>query len=176
MEMAEGIADAKEQFEKQGINLHNIVISEKGSQVVVESVQAQLKDLPHDELVGHLNTMKKYCKTDLAQRVLVTDYGAYSVLVKLTQFSEKVNVLKALIVVMDYTNPDHLETQEINLLNSLLLEHGVGEVLLFWILSSFAGVRCEANRVQFVTSGILDKLEMVIKVGEREDVIRVCRI
>ena len=30
MEMAEGIADAKEQFEKQGINLHNIVISEKG--------------------------------------------------------------------------------------------------------------------------------------------------
>ena len=175
MEMAEAIADAMEQFEKQGINLHNIVISEKGSQAVVESVQAQLKDLPHDELVGHLNTMKKYCKTDLAQRVLVTDYGAYSVLVKLTQSSEKVNVLKTLIVVMD-TNPDHLETQEINLLNSLLLEHGVGEVLLFWILSSFAGVRCEANRVQFVTSGILDKLEMVIKVGEREDVIRVCRI
>ena len=48
--MAE-IADAKKQFEKQGINLHNIVISEKGSQAVVESVQAQLKDLPHDELV-----------------------------------------------------------------------------------------------------------------------------
>ena len=58
MEMAEAIADAMmEQFEKQGINLHNIVISEKGSQVVVESVQAQLKELPHDELVvGHLNT------------------------------------------------------------------------------------------------------------------------
>ena len=50
MEMAEAIADAMEQFEKQGINLHNIVISEKGSQAVVESVQAQLKDLPHDEL------------------------------------------------------------------------------------------------------------------------------
>ena len=43
-------------------------------------------------------------------------------------------------------------------------------------LSSFAGVRCEANRDEFVTSCILDKLEMVIKVGEREDVIRVCRI
>ena len=25
------------------------------------------------------------------------------------------------------TNPGHLETQEVNLLNSLLLEHGVGE-------------------------------------------------
>ena len=38
MEMVEGIADAKEQFEKQGIKLHNIVLSEKkGSQVVVES-------------------------------------------------------------------------------------------------------------------------------------------
>ena len=35
-------------------------------------------------------------------------------------------------------------------------------------------VRCEANRVQFVN--ILDKLEMVIKEGEREDVIRVWRI
>ena len=31
LEMAEAIADAMEQFEKQGINLHNIVISEKGS-------------------------------------------------------------------------------------------------------------------------------------------------
>ena len=37
MEMAEAIADAKEQFEKQGINLLNIVTSEKCSQVVVES-------------------------------------------------------------------------------------------------------------------------------------------
>ena len=45
MEMVEGIADAKEQFEKQGINLHNIVISEKGSQVVVESGHALFKDL-----------------------------------------------------------------------------------------------------------------------------------
>ena len=126
MEMAEGIADAKEQFEKQGINLHNILISEKGSQVVVESVQATLKHLPHDELVGHLNTIQKCCKTNLTQRVLATDNGTYSVLVKLVQSSEKVNVLKTLTVVMD-TNPGHLETQEVNLLNSLLLEHGVGE-------------------------------------------------
>ena len=101
--------NVKEQFEKQGIKLHNIVISEKGSQVVVESGHALFKDLPHDELVGHLNTIQKCCKTNLAQRILATDNGAYSVLVKLVQSSEKVNVLKTLTVVMD-TNPDHLET------------------------------------------------------------------
>ena len=60
----------------------------KGSQVVVESVQAQLKDLPHDELVGHLNTIQKCCKTNLTQRVLATDNGTYSVLVKLVQSSQ----------------------------------------------------------------------------------------
>lgn len=176
MDMAEAVADAKEQFEKQGINLHNIVISEKGSQVVVESVQALFKDLPHDELVGHLNIIQECCKTDLAQRVLATDNGAYSVLVKLAQSPEKVNVLKTLAVVMD-TNPDHLETQGVNLLNTLLLEHRGGEVaqaVLDFVL--ICCVRCEANRVKFVDSGILDKLEIVIKEGGSEEVIRVCRI
>ena len=74
-----------------------------------------------------MNTIQKCCKTNLTQRVLATDNGTYSVLVKLVQSSEKVNVLKTLTVVMD-TNPGHLETQEVNLLKSLLLEHGVGEV------------------------------------------------
>ena len=36
MDIAEAVKDAREQFEKQGINLGNIVISEKGSQVVVK--------------------------------------------------------------------------------------------------------------------------------------------
>ena len=123
------------------------MLSEKGSQVVVESGQALFKDLPHDELVGHLNTIQKYCKTNLAQRVLATDNGAYSVLVKLVQSSEKVNVLKTLTVVMD-TNPGHLETQEVNLLNSLLLEHGVGEdiqAVMDFLLICY--VRCKQSSV-----------------------------
>jgi len=176
MEMAEAVADAKEQFEKQGINLHNIVISEKGSQVVVESVQALFKDLPRDELVEHLKTILECCKTDLAQRVLATDNGAYSVLLKLAQSSEKVLVLKTLTAVMD-TNPDHLEKQGVNLLNSLLFEHRGGDVARAVLdLVLICCVRCEANRVQFVNSGILDKLEVVIREGEKEEVMGVCRI
>jgi len=176
MEMAEAVADAKEQFEKQGINLHNIVISEKGSQVVVESVQALFKDLPLNELKERLQTIHDCCKTDLAQRVLATDNGAYSVLLKLAKSSETVLVLKTLAAVMD-TNPDHLESQGVNLLNSLLLEHRDGlltQAVLELVL--ICCVRCEANRVQFVNSEMLDRLESIIKEGGKEEVMGVCRI
>ena len=40
MEQAEAVRDAREQFEQQGINLSNIVLSERGSRVVVEAVKA----------------------------------------------------------------------------------------------------------------------------------------
>ena len=40
MEQAEAVRDAREQFEQQGINLANIVLSERGSRVVVEAVKA----------------------------------------------------------------------------------------------------------------------------------------
>lgn len=177
MEMAEAVEDAKEQFEKQGINLSNIVISEKGSQVVVEAVQAIFNDLAHDDLVGHLNTIQECCKKDLAQRVLATNNGAYSVLVKLAKLdSSKEIVIKTLTAVMD-TNPDHLEDQGVNLLNSLLLEHRGGEVCQAALdLVLICCVRHEANRVALVNSGLLDKLDMVVKEGEREEVIRVCRV
>ena len=85
MEMAEAIKDAREQFEKQGINLGNIVISEKGSQVVVEAVQDLFKDLPDEEVLVRLKTIQDCCKDDLAQRVLATNNGAYSVLIKLVR-------------------------------------------------------------------------------------------
>ena len=48
MEIAEAVQDAKEQFEKQGVNLGNIVISEQGSQVVVNAVKNLFKN---EELV-----------------------------------------------------------------------------------------------------------------------------
>jgi len=177
MEMPEAVADAKEQFEKQGINLSNIVISDKGSQVVVEAVQALFKDLPRDDLIKNLQAIQECCKDDLAQRVLATNNGAYSVLVKLAKTNpEKVPVIKTLTVVMD-TNPDHLERQGVSLLNCLLDEHHSGDITqaVLDLLLIFC-VRHEANRVAFVASGILDKLAILIKEADREEVIRVCRV
>ena len=40
MEQAEAVRDAREQFQQQGINLANIVVSEMGSQRVVRAVKA----------------------------------------------------------------------------------------------------------------------------------------
>jgi len=177
MEMAEAVEDAKEQFEKQGINLSNIVISEKGSQVVVVAVQALFKDLSHDELIKNLKTIQECCKDDLAQRVLATNNGAYSVLVKLAKTNQKkVIIIKTLTAVMD-TNPDHLEGQGVALLNCLLQDHHSGEIAqaVLDLLLIFC-VRHEANRVAFVASGILDMLAILVKEGDREEVIRVCRV
>ena len=84
-------------MEKQGINLGNIVISEKGSQVVVDSVKELFKDLSDDQLVKELQTIQDSCKNDLAQRVLATNNGAYSVLIKLTQSKESQNLQEELI-------------------------------------------------------------------------------
>jgi len=179
MDRAEATKDAKEQFEKQGINLSNIVISDKGSQVVVEAVQALFNDPPRGEMEKHLKTIQECCKDDLAQRVLATNNGAYSVLIKLGKGStveEKVDVLITLAVVMD-TNPDHLESQGIGLLNSVLQEQRGSEVVQAALdVMLVCCVRHEANRVAFVESGILDKLGVLVRDGEREEVIRVCRV
>ena len=120
MEMAEAVKDAKEQFEKQGINLGNIVISEKGSQVVIEAVQNLFKN---EEIVRNLKVIQDCCRDDLPSRVLATDNGAYSVLVKLGAETEsdqiKLEVVKTLVTVMD-TNPDMLEAQGIDIMNKIL--------------------------------------------------------
>lgn len=123
MEMAEAIKDAREQFEKQGINLGNIVISEKGSQVVVEAVQDLFKDLPDEEVLVRLKTIQDCCKDDLAQRVLATNNGAYSVLIKLVRAAAdtavQLEVVRTLTSVMN-TNPDMLEAQGIDAINKIL--------------------------------------------------------
>ena len=123
MEMAEAIKDAREQFEKQGINLGNIVISEKGSQVVVEAVQDLFKDLPDEEVLVRLKTIQDCCKDDLAQRVLATNNGAYSVLIKLVRAGAdtavQLEVVRTLTSVMN-TNPDMLEAQGIDAINKIL--------------------------------------------------------
>ena len=124
MEMAEAIRDAKEQFEKQGINLGNIVISEKGSQVVVEAVQDLFKGLSsEEEIVSRLKSIQDCCKEDLAQRVLATNNGAYSILMKLakshTAPEVELEIVKTLTSVMN-GNPDMLEAQGIGTMNNIL--------------------------------------------------------
>merc|ERR1712242_164788 len=99
MEMAEAIKDAREQFEKQGINLGNIVISEKGSQVVVDAVQDLFKDLPDEEVLVRLKTIQDCCKDDLAQRVLAKLVRAA------TDSAVQLEVVRTLTSVMN-TNPD----------------------------------------------------------------------
>ena len=120
MEIAEAVKDAKEQFEKQGINLGNIVISEKGSKVVVEAVQNLFKG---HELLENLKVIQDCCRSDLPSRVLATDNGAYSILVKLGTETDseqiKLEVVKTLAAVMD-TNPDMLESQGIDIMNQIL--------------------------------------------------------
>ena len=124
MEMAEAVRDAKEQFEKQGINLGNIVISEKGSQVVVEAVQDLFKGLSsEEEIVSRLKSIQDCCKEDLAQRVLATNNGAYSILMKLAKSQTapevELEIMKTLTSVMN-GNPDMLEAQGIGTMNNIL--------------------------------------------------------
>lgn len=177
MDMKEAIADAKEQFEKQGINLNNLVISEKGSQVVVESVQELFKDLSEDDLINHMKIIQGCCEQDLPQRVLATDNGAYSVLLKQIKTpSLRLEAVKTLSAIMD-TNPDHLEAQGVALINNLLHDNPHGELavaVLDWILNCC--VRCEANREQFVVSGLLTRLASEARIEDKEIMLRVCRV
>ncbi len=123
MEMAEAVRDAREQFEKQGINLGNIVISEKGSQVVVDAIQDLFKDLSGEEIATRLRTIQECCSEDLAQRVLATNNGAYSILIKHAKSQKdpeiQLEIVKTLKSVMN-GNPDMLEGQGIDTINNIL--------------------------------------------------------
>jgi len=180
MEMAEAVKDAKEQFEKQGINLGNIVLSEKGSQVVVDAVKELFKDLSDDEIVKELHTIQENCKDDLAQRVLATNNGAYSVLIKLCQSKESQNLqeelVKTLVSVMT-TNPDMLESQGIDAINKILGKHQDDSLCLQTLkLVLICSLKCEENRVALIQSGVLSNLSKCISSSDPEIVIMVARV
>ena len=67
------------------------------SKVVVDAVKELFKDLSDDEIVKELHTIQENCKDDLAQRVLATNNGAYSVLIKLCQSKESQNLQEELV-------------------------------------------------------------------------------
>jgi len=132
------MGDAKEQFEQQGVSLVNIVLSEQGSQVVVEAVKALFGEEKEENLLASLTTIMNCCDGDLAQRVLATDNGAYSALLRLLGkpgADLQCKVLETLSKVMD-TNPDHLEAQGVEHMYNLLTspEDSVLVAVLDWML------------------------------------------
>lgn len=179
MELPEAVKDAKEQFESQGVSLVNIVTSEKGSQLVVDAVKALFRDMKEEELLSQLATVQECCESDLAQRVLATDSGAYSVLLRLAKDGSprvQCEVLATLTKVMD-TNPDHLEQQGLELVYTLLSssENSVMAATLDWLL--ICCVRHEGNRQSFVDRpGLLNKLSELAKSEDTVIVIRVFRV
>ena len=77
----------------------------------------------NEDLVLNLKVIQDCCREDLPSRVLATDNGAYSVLVKLGSETGsdqvKLEVVKTLVNVMN-TNPDMLESQGIDIMNKIL--------------------------------------------------------
>ena len=90
---------------------------------MVEAVQDLFKDLPDEEVLVRLKTIQDCCKDDLAQRVLATNNGAYSVLIKLVlaaaDTAVQLELVRTLTSVMN-TNPDMLEAQGIDAINKIL--------------------------------------------------------
>jgi hypothetical protein len=180
MERPEAVRDAREQFEQQGVSLANIVVSELGSQVVVEAVKALFGPAGEGRLAA-LTTIQECCATDLAQRVLATDSGAYSALLRLAREEEepavRCQVLVTLVKVMD-TNPDHLEVQGVELIHQLLAEGqdmAVTAAALDWVLTCC--VRHEANRQAIVDRpGLLGRLAELAGTGDRVLLVGVCRL
>jgi len=177
MEYAEAVREAKEQFEQQGVNLSNIVISEKGSQGVIEALGNLKPENTKEEKIENLHKIADFCKEDLAQRVMATDNGAYSFLTRLLRSTEDAEVrreaLRTIAVVMD-TNPDHLEKQGISLLGECLEEEQLKLEALDWML--ICCVRHEENRQNIVNSGILKSTHTLAKSGGREELLRVNRV
>jgi len=177
MEYAEAVREAKEQFDKQGVNLSNIVISEKGVHEVVESLAKLSPENSSATKIEALRKISECCKEDLAQRVLATNNGAYSFLLRVAGEKEETGVrleaLKCLANVMD-TNPDHLETQGISLIASCLQVDDLSLAALDWLL--VCCVRHEENRQNIVGSDILQQMYNVTLQGNRDHYVRVSRV
>lgn len=177
MEYAEAVREAKEQFEQQGVNLSNIVISEKGSHAVLDALNCLKPENSNEEKIENLHKIAELCKDDLAQRVMATDNGAYSFLTRLLRGTEDALVrkeaLRTISAVMD-TNPDHLENQGISLLGECLEDEQLKLEALDWML--VCCVRHEQNRQNIVNSGILKSTHTLAKSGGREELLRVNRV
>lgn len=179
MDRAEAVKDAKEQFEQQGVSLVNIVVSEQGSQVVVEAVKALFGEEKEENLSESLTTIMNCCEGDLAQRVLATDNGAYSALLRhlgKPGADLQCKVLETLSKVMD-TNPDHLEAQGVEHMYNLLSspQDSILVAVLDWML--ICCVRHEGNRQALVDRpGLLGQTAQLAGEKDNEVVTMVCKL
>jgi hypothetical protein len=178
MEYAEAVREAKEQFEKQGVNLSNIVISEKGVHEILESLEKLKPENDPETKIQALQKIQECCKDDLAQRVMATNNGAYSFLLRLAGENDETTevrkeALKSLAVVMD-TNPDQLEAQGISTIENSLKDEELSLGALDWLL--VCCVRHEQNRQNVVNSGALHELKNTLLTGTRDHQLRVSQI
>lgn len=180
MNHEDAVKEAKEQFEQQGVNLHNIVVSgEDGKHEVAKALEnISGGGLSESDLQENLNKVTALCKDDLAQRVLATNHDGYNILVNLARDNKNVATrmacLQSLTAVMD-TNPDHLEVVGAELLITILNEdQQLRGPALDWLL--VCCVRHEQNRVNFVKGGILDALGLCLNDGARDGLLRVFRV
>jgi len=179
MDRAEAVKDAKEQFKQQGVSLVNIVVSEQGSQVVVEAVKALFGEEKEENLSESLTTIMNCCDGDLAQRVLATDNGAYSALLRhlgKPGADLQCKVLETLSKVMD-TNPDHLEAQGVEHMYNLLSspQDSILVAVLDWML--ICCVRHEGNRQALVDRpGLLGRTAELAGEKDNEVVTMVCKL
>lgn len=178
MARGEAVADAREQFESQGVSLANIVTSEGGAQEVVEAVKALFGSPAPDTLLSSLATIQACCKDNLAQRVLATDNGGYSALLRLLEGEEEEvqkEVLLTLTSVME-GNPDLLEGQGVEAMWRLAACPALRPEVLDWMLVCL--VRHEGNRQAVVDRpGLLAATAgMVEEGGDTEVILRVCRL
>lgn len=178
MERAEAVVEAREQFHSQGVSLANIVTSEGGSQEVVDAVKALFGSPAPAALRSSLATIQACCKDNLAQRVLATDNGGYSALLRLLEGEEEEvqrEVLVTLTSVME-GNPDLLEAQGVEAMWRLASSPALAPHLLDWMLVTL--VRHEGNRQAVMARpGLVGHTAALVEeAGDTEVTLRVCRL
>ncbi len=185
MERKEAVEDAKKQFESQGVDLTNIVISD-GPEIgqVVRDLQAtfdsdgRCTDLAE---AGRLcDTLAAECAKGLAQRVLATERAAYPAIVRVLQVemssgeggaAAHVSAMRALTALAD-TNPDVLEGEGCKAIYAGLQSADAALVEASLEATLNCSVRHEHNRQNFVSNNLLDLLDKVVQ----SHTVRVARI
>uniref|UniRef100_A0A8C4SUW2 Armadillo repeat containing 6 n=1 Tax=Erpetoichthys calabaricus TaxID=27687 RepID=A0A8C4SUW2_ERPCA len=180
MEPEEALREAIEQFESQGVDLHNIVKTvvknsyendeERQSHQVLEALETLQKSTESslvDQMADSLATFTEQCKLDFANRYLAAQKGAYSVILSICNLWQGEKLLCALTALSALTEgqPDLLDSEGKELLISLLQDkrEELAQTLVVVRIVRHCCVKHEQNRQDLVKDGILSLLTKVIK-------------
>lgn len=165
----DAIKEAKDQFETQGVDLSNIVLSIEEDLEIVKAVKT-LKSLnlttEPETIVENCDLLAAECKKGMAEKVLCSNHQGYEILVELAKNSNQhenvqASAIRALANLMD-KNPDGLEVEGFSVIILGLdpsKELQVTQATLDFVLSCC--VLHEMNRQNLVKNGLLDKLDAV---------------